>query len=297
MQTDQQMIQPRIAAINDLSGFGRCSLTMILPVLAAAGMEACPLPTAVLSSHNGFPDRTFCDLTGQLLPAAEQWQRLKLHFDAIYSGFLGSVQQIDIVRNIFSMLSDKDTLRFVDPVMGDNGRLYSCYSAEMAEKMRGLVECADVIVPNLTEAALLLGEEPVLRPTEEQTEQLLRRLGGLGPRLTVLTGICRGGRIGAAVYDRDQNRIGYALADSVEGSFHGTGDLCAAVMLAALLRGESPQTAAETAAGFVSRAIRATRRAGTDPRFGVRFEPLLPELMRMLGIVPCGRPDFETGVN
>ena len=285
MQTDQQMIQPRIAAINDLSGFGRCSLTVILPVLAAAGMEVCPLPTAVLSSHNGFPDRTFCDLTGQLLPAAEQWRRLGLRFDAIYSGFLGSVQQIDIVRNIFSMLSGGETLRFVDPVMGDNGRLYSCYSAVMAEKMKKLVACADVVVPNLTEAALLLGEEPVLEPTEEQTQQMLHRLGELGPRLTVLTGVRRGGRIGAAVYDRGTSRIGYALADSIDGSFHGTGDLFAAVMLAALLRGESPQTAAGTAAGFVSRTIRATQEAGTDPRFGVRFEPLLPELMRMLGIV------------
>ncbi|MDD6176165.1 MAG: pyridoxamine kinase [Firmicutes bacterium] len=285
MQKDPSLTQPRIAAINDLSGFGRCSLTVILPVLAAAGMEACPLPTAVLSSHNGFPDRTFCDLTGELLPAAEQWQRLGLHFDAVYSGFLGSVRQIDLVRQIFSMLSDGQTLRFVDPVMGDNGRLYSCYSAEMAEKMKELAACADVIVPNLTEAALLLGREPVLEPTGEQTEELLRQLSELGPRLTVLTGVRRGSKIGAAVYDRDRNSVHYALADTVDGSFHGTGDLFAAVMLAALLRGESPQTAAGTAAGFVSRAIRTTRAAGTDPRFGVRFEPLLPELMRMLGIL------------
>lgn len=124
--------------------------------------------------------------------------------------------------------------------MGDNGRLYSCYSAVMAEKMKELVACADVVVPNLTEAALLLGEEPVLEPTEEQTQQMLHRLGELGPRLTVLTGVRRGGRIGAAIYDRGTGRIGYALADSIDGSFHGT-RLFAAVMLAALLRGESPK--------------------------------------------------------
>ena len=275
----------RIAAIHDLSGFGKCSLTVILPVLAAAGIEACPMPTAVLSSHNGFPDRTFCDLTDQMLPAAQQWQRLKLQFAALYSGFLGSAQQIEVVQKVFSMLSGEHTLRFVDPVMGDHGRLYSCYSPEMAEKMKQLVACADVVVPNLTEAALLLGEEPVLEPNEEQTALLLRRLGALGPKLTVLTGVKRGSRIGAAVYDKTKDNVAYALADSVGGCYHGTGDLFAAVMLAALLRGESPQTAAETAAGFVSRAIRATKDAGIDPQFGVRFEPLLPELMRMLGIL------------
>ena len=285
MQTDEYTIQPRIAAIHDLSGFGRCSLTMILPVLAAAGMEACPMPTAVLSSHNGFPDRTFCDLTDQLLPAAEQWQRLGLQFDAVYSGFLGSAEQIDVVKQIFSILSDEHTLRFVDPVMGDNGHLYSCYSSEMAEKMKQLVSCADLIVPNLTEAALLLGKEPVLNPSEEQISQLLRGLSALGPKFIVLTGVRRGNRVGAAVYDKQKDWIAYALADSVTGNYHGTGDLFAAVMLAALLRGESPLTAAETAAGFVSRVIRATKEAGTDPQFGVRFEPLLPELMRMLGVI------------
>ena len=285
MQTDEQLSLPRIAAINDLSGFGRCSLTVILPVLAAAGMEACPMLTASLSSHNGFPDRTFCDLSDQLLPAAEQWQRMGLHFDAIYSGFLGSSQQIDVVQQIFSMLSGEKTLRFVDPVMGDHGRLYSCYSPEMAGQMKQLVACADVVVPNLTEAALLLGEEPELEPDEVQIERLLRRLGELGPKLTVLTGVRRGNKIGAAVYDKVKDHVAYALAESVNGSYHGTGDLFAAVMLASLLRGAEVQTAAETAAGFVSRAIRATKDAGTNPLYGVRFEPLLPELMRMLGIL------------
>jgi len=285
MQKELKKMQPRVAAIHDLSGFGRCSLTIILPVLAAAGIEVCPLPTAVLSSHNGLPDRTFCDLTGQLLPAAEQWDRLGLQFDAVYSGFLGSAQQIEVVRNVFSLLSGEHTLRFVDPVMGDNGRLYSCYSPEMAGGMKQLVACADVVVPNLTEAALLLDREPVLEPGEEELMQLLRSVAALGPRLTVITGVRRGSRVGAAGYDREKDTTAFALADSISGTYHGTGDLFASVMLAALLRGESASTAAETAAGFVSRVIRATRDAGTDPQFGVSFEPLLPELMRMLGVL------------
>lgn len=284
MTTEDSVHQPRVAAINDLSGVGRCSLTIALPVLAAAGLEACPMATAVLSSHAGFEDHTFCDLTDQLLPTARQWKRLGLHFDALYSGFLGSIRQIDLVIESFSLLSEKGTLRFVDPVMGDHGRLYRYYSPDMAQKMKQLVACADVVVPNLTEAALLLGEPPVLSPSRGQTEELLERLGALGPRITAVTGVVREGRIGAAVYDREAKTVAYALAEQVEGSYHGTGDLFGSVMLAAMLRGEDALSAAQAAADFVSRAIRYTRRTGAEPLFGVRFEPLLPELMRRLKV-------------
>ena len=149
----------RIAAIHDLSGFGKCSLTIILPILSACGLEACPLPTAFLSSHTGgLPGFTHRDLTSDLLPAARQWSELKLRFDGIYSGFLGSLEQISKVSEIFDLLSGRDTLIFVDPCMADNGKLYQTYSSDMARGTQLLCYKADFILPNLTEACLLLNE-------------------------------------------------------------------------------------------------------------------------------------------
>ena len=161
----------RIAAIHDLSGFGKCSLTIILPILSACGLEACPLPTAFLSSHTGgLPGFTHRDLTSDLLPAARQWSELKLRFDGIYSGFLGSLEQISKVSEIFDLLSGRDTLIFVDPCMADNGKLYQTYSSDMARGTQLLCHKADFILPNLTEACFLLNEP--YRPERYRTREL-----------------------------------------------------------------------------------------------------------------------------
>lgn len=270
----------RAAAIHDLSGVGKCSLTVILPILSAAGIECAALPTAVLSTHTGGFGEVVCrDLTEDMLPIARHWRREHIGFDALYSGYLASYQQIGLVRETFGLLRGSGTLVMVDPVMGDDGRLYSLYTPEMARGMADLCACADIIVPNLTEAAILLGRDYRPRLTPEETEETLRALSRLGPRRVVLTGVhFREGELGAACYDAGIDRMEYEAGPAVPGRFHGTGDVFASVLLAGLLHGNSLAGAVRLAVSFTAESIRRTADAGTDPRFGVRFEPGLPGL-------------------
>lgn len=270
----------RAAAIHDLSGVGKCSLTVILPILSAAGIECAALPTAVLSTHTGGFGEVVCrDLTEDMLPIARHWRREHIGFDALYSGYLASYQQIGLVRETFGLLRGSRTLVMVDPVMGDDGRLYSLYTPEMARGMADLCACADIIVPNLTEAAILLGRDYRPRLTPEETEETLRALSRLGPRRVVLTGVhFREGELGAACYDAGIDRMEYEAGPAVPGRFHGTGDVFASVLLAGLLHGNSLAGAVRLAVSFTAESIRRTADAGTDPRFGVRFEPGLPGL-------------------
>lgn len=270
----------RAAAIHDLSGVGKCSLTVILPILSAAGIECAALPTAVLSTHTGGFGEVVCrDLTEDMLPIARHWRREHIGFDALYSGYLASYQQIGLVRETFGLLRGSGTLVMVDPVMGDDGRLYSLYTPEMARGMADLCTCADIIVPNLTEAAILLGRDYRPRLTPEETEETLRALSRLGPRRVVLTGVhFREGELGAACYDADIDRMEYEAGPAVSGRFHGTGDIFASVLLAGLLHGDSLAGAVHLAVSFTAESIRRTADAGTDLRFGVRFEPGLPGL-------------------
>ena len=162
------MPTPRVAAIHDLSGFGRCSLTVAIPVLSAMGVQCCPLPTAVLSTHTGgFEGYTFRDLTEEMAAAAAHWKALDLRFDAVYSGFLGSERQIGLVRQFLRDFRRPGTLAVVDPVMGDFGRVYETYTPAMCRRMADLTAEADVITPNLTEAALLLGVPYESLPRDE----------------------------------------------------------------------------------------------------------------------------------
>lgn len=270
----------RAAAIHDLSGVGKCSLTVILPILSAAGIECAALPTAVLSTHTGGFGEVVCrDLTEDMLPIARHWRREHIGFDALYSGYLASYQQIGLVRETIGLLRGSGTLVMVDPVMGDDGRLYSLYTPEMARGMADLCACADIIVPNLTETALLLGRDYRPRLTPEEAKETLRALSRLGPRRVVLTGVhFREGELGAACYDADIDRMEYEAGPAVPGRFHGTGDIFASVLLAGLLHGNSLAGAVRLAVSFTAESIRRTADAGTDPRFGVRFEPGLPGL-------------------
>lgn len=270
----------RAAAIHDLSGVGKCSLTVILPILSAAGIECAALPTAVLSTHTGGFGEVVCrDLTEDMLPIARHWRREHIGFDALYSGYLASYQQIGLVRETFGLLRGSRTLVMVDPVMGDDGRLYSLYTPEMARGMADLCACADIIVPNLTEAAILLGRDYRPRLTPGETEETLRALSRLGPRRVVLTGVhFREGELGAACYDAGIDRMEYEAGPAVPGRFHGTGDVFASVLLAGLLHGNSLAGAVRLAVSFTAESIRRTADAGTDPRFGVRFEPGLTGL-------------------
>ena len=224
------MSTPRIAAIHDLSCFGRCSLTIALPVLSAMGCQCCPLPTALLSAHTGFSGNTFLDLTAEMGRIADHWTAMDLQFDAIYSGFLGSADQVDTVVRFFDTFKKSDTAVIVDPVMGDHGTAYRTCTPELCRGMRALAENADVITPNLTEAALLLD-----RPYEEiqrtDAYEVVRRLSVGGRRSVVLTGyFSEPGQTGALCFDRDSGESKAVQTPREPQDFSGTGDLFASVV-------------------------------------------------------------------
>ena len=275
---------PRIAAIQDISGFGRCSMTIALPVLAAMGGQCCPLPTAYLSAHTAFPasdKATFLDMTDQLSGTAAHWAELGITFDAVYSGFLGSEAQIGIIEDFFSTFRSDGTLILVDPVMGDHGKPYRTYTPAMCARMQKLAARADVITPNLTEAALLLEEDYANVPRDwEGLSEWLRRLSLDGRRSVVLTGTSLApGEIGAGCFDRDSGSISFVTAKQEPAHFPGTGDLFASVVLGSLLRGERLEEAAQLAASFVQECAAHTLALGTPTVEGVQFEPLLGRLM------------------
>ncbi len=280
-------MQKRIAAIHDISGFGKCSLTVALPVISAAGIEVSVIPTAVLSTHTGgFTGFTYRDLTEDILPVTEHWCSLGLEFDAIYSGFLGSFEQIDIMEQVFGRLRGQNTLIVVDPVMADNGALYKVFPENFPDGMRKLCAHADIIVPNMTEAALLTRQEYREGPyTHEYVEEMLKKLAALGPRRVVLTGVYFDETsLGAAAYDRQTGAADYAFSQRIEGCYHGTGDVFASVLLSAVLRGFPLAESAQIAVDFTAQSIERTQKAGTDVRFGVNFEEGLPALCARLGL-------------
>lgn len=275
----------RVAAIHDISGFGKCSLTVALPVLSAAGIETCPVPTAVLSTHTGeFTGFTYRDLTADLPAYIHHWQELALRFDAIYSGFLGSKQQIDILRDFCRHFKDDHTLVFVDPVMGDNGKLYSVYTPEICAEMKKLAAEADILVPNMTEAAFLLDIPYQPGPySKEYIQAILAKLLTLGPRTAVLTGVWLEERhLGAAAMSQGDANVSYAFSPKVSGMFHGTGDVFSSILLAAILNECSLETSIKIAVDLTYDAIMITKEIGTAPREGVAFERILPALINRL---------------
>ena len=280
--------QKRVAAIHDLSGFGKCSLTVALPILSAAGIETSALPTAILSTHTGgISGYTYRDLTEDMRPVMKHWKSLDIKFDAIYTGFLGSFEQLDIVKDFFDAFRQEDNLILVDPVMGDNGELYTVFTREFAAGMRMLCQKANIIVPNLTEAALLLDEPFHPGPyTHAYIESLLRKLGALGPQKVVLTGVYfKEGELGAATYDRTTDTIDYVFTQKIPGYYHGTGDVFASALLSALLNDFSLIDAAAIAVHFTTDSIRRTYKAKTDYRFGVNFEQSFPDFLKELKLV------------
>lgn len=280
--------QKRVAAIHDLSGFGKCSLTVALPILSAAGIETSALPTAILSTHTGgISGYTYRDLTEDMRPVMKHWKSLDIKFDAIYTGFLGSFEQLDIVKEFFDAFRQEDNLILVDPVMGDNGELYTVFTHEFAAGMRMLCQKADIIVPNLTEAALLLDEPFHPGPyTHAYIESLLRKLGALGPQKVVLTGVYfKEDELGAATYDRTTDTIDYVFTQKIPGYYHGTGDVFASALLSALLNDFSLIDAAAIAVHFTTDSIRRTYKAKTDYRFGVNFEQSFPDFLKELKLV------------
>jgi len=277
--------QKRVAAIHDISGFGRCSLSVALPIISVAGIECSVVPTAVLSTHTGGLDGfTYRDLTDDILPFACHWQRLGLGFDALYSGFLGSLKQIEILSEFFNRFRTDDNMVIVDPVMADNGMLYKTFPVDFPKEMRKLCQKADIIVPNITEAALLLDESYHEGPyTKGYISKKLKKLALLGSKKVVLTGVhFNETEIGAAAYDKKTGSTYYAFAPWIPSFYPGTGDVFASVLLAGLINGHDLSKATKIAVDFVANCIQRTYAAKTDTRFGINFEAGLGNLARQL---------------
>ena len=272
------MTTPRVAAIHDLSGFGRCSLTVAMPVLSAMGIQCCPLPTAFLSTHTGgFEGFTFLDMTDEMVKVAAHWKSLGLRFDAVYSGFLGSERQIGIVEEFIQTFRGEKTAVVVDPVMGDHGRCYQTYTPAMCAGMARLAERADVITPNLTEAAFLLDIPYKDLPTDpDGCRATAERLSVNGRRSVALTGVSlKRGQTGAMCFDAKTGRTEAVQTEYVAHEFHGTGDVFASVLTGALVRGASLAEAAHQAVEFIRACAVRTAAEELPMREGVDFEPLL----------------------
>lgn len=272
------MPAPRIAAIHDLSCFGRCSLTIALPVLSAMGCQCCPLPTALLSAHTGISGFTFLDTTDEMRRISVHWSQLSLHFQAIYTGFLGSAPQISLVEDFLRRFHAPDTLLVMDPVMGDHGTPYKTCTPALRQGLRELVAQADVITPNLTEAAILL-DIPYHESQTADTAELVRALSLQGQRSVVLTGYAAAPwQVGALCYDRDTRQVEAVQTARVPQDFPGTGDLFASVLTGALTRGAPLLQAARTAVDFVGSCVARSVAEGAGEADGVDFEPLLRQL-------------------
>ena len=272
------MPAPRIAAIHDLSCFGRCSLTIALPVLSAMGCQCCPLPTALLSAHTGISGFTFLDTTDEMRRISAHWSQLSLHFQAIYTGFLGSAPQINLVEDFLRRFHAPDTLLVMDPVMGDHGTPYKTCTPALRQGLRELVAQADVITPNLTEAAILL-DIPYHESQTADASELVRALSLQGQRSVVLTGYAAApGQVGALCYDRDTRQVEAVQTARVPQDFPGTGDVFASVLTGALTRGAPLLQAARTAVDFVGSCVARSVAEGAGEAEGVDFEPLLRQL-------------------
>ena len=274
---------PLVAVANDLSGYGRCSLSVALPILAAMGLQGCPLPTAILSNHTGFPTGTFEDTTDRLGDYLAAWRKLDLRFDGVCTGFLGGAGQAAILADLLERDCRAGAVKLVDPAMADGGRLYATCSPALAEAMKALVAKSTVTTPNLTEACLLTDTpyESVASlagaALEEAVFAMAERIAVTGPRQVVITGVIEGEQIANLVVDHGRR---YALRHPhVARSFAGTGDVFAAALFGFLMRGTSLQEAVERTAGFVADATAHTLTLGLPSTDGIEYEAFLERLM------------------
>ena len=269
----------RIITIQDVSCVGRCSLTVALPIISAAGVETAILPTAVLSTHTAFPKYTFCDLTNEIEPISDTFAELGIGFDAIYTGYLGSFRQLELVENFFKRFGKENTAIFIDPVMADNGQLYKGFTTDFAARMAKLCSNATLILPNLTEASFMLDVPYNPDYDEEYIRKMLRDLTGLGAKCAALTGISFDeSKIGYYFYNSETDEYYSYFGEKLPVSYHGTGDIFASAALGAYMRGKTLPEALNVAVDFTLECMKKTM-ADPDRRFyGVNFEEALPLL-------------------
>lgn len=273
-------MQKKIAVINDISGFGRCSITVTLPILSYLGVQCCPVPTAILSNHMGYPHYFIDDYTDRMEQYIGNWRKLGLRFEGIMTGFLGSAEQIDIVKEFIRDFSKEDTLVIVDPVMGDHGKIYVTYTEEMCARMKKLVALSDITTPNLTEACRLTGT-PYKNTgwRKKELDSMAEQIAAFGPSKVVITGIPQGGFIANFIYERGQDaRI--IRTHKVDAERSCTGDVFTSVIAADGVNGVSFDRSVRKASGFVKKCILKSVEMEIPKTDGVCFEEVLYQLKR-----------------
>lgn len=271
----------KIVTIQDISCFGKCSLTVALPIISAMGIETAVIPTAVLSTHTGgFTGYTFHDLSDDITDISKHWQTLGLNFDAIYTGYLGSVSQIQLMSDFFDTFGTKENFIVVDPVLGDHGKLYAGFTDEFILQMKKLCSKADVILPNITETSFLLGTEFCESCSEEKTKENLKKLAELGCKIPVITGVRYDNEYeGAAAYDTEKDEFYFSFGKHVDRQLHGTGDIFASVFTGAVTLGKNIQEALDMSVKYIGDCIQVTLPQADDVWYGSCFELCLDKLI------------------
>ena len=274
----------RIVTVQDISCFGKCSITVALPLVSAMGVECAIIPTSILSTHTGgFKNFTFTDLNEDIPKIAKHWQEYDIKFDSIYTGYLGNEKQINYVIDFISKFRGENTLVFVDPAMADKGNLYAGFDKEFPSHMARLCQIADIIVPNITEASFLLDIPYTEEYDEEYIKNVCKRLSALGAKKVILTGIHFGNETqGAYFYDSESGKTYYYCRETIDAAFHGTGDTFSSVLCAALTKGYTYENAIKIAVDFTVLCIEKTLPDRINHSYGTKFEECIPELVDMM---------------
>lgn len=273
----------RIVTIQDISCVGKCSLTVTLPIISAMGIETAVIPTAVLSTHTAFKNFTYRDLTGDLPKIAKHWKQEKFNFDGIYTGYLGSIEQIDILKEFFKQFKTPDNFIFIDPVMADNGKLYAGFDANFVKEMKKLCKMADIIVPNLTEASYMLEKEYKEIYSEQEIKDILIELSNLGPKYVVLTGVSfKDNKLGVMSYNKETNEFFTYFKEKIPAKYHGTGDIFASTLVGAITNNNTLEEGLKIAVDYVWETINDTYKTNKKDAYGVNFETKIPYLINRI---------------
>ncbi len=270
----------RLVTIQDISCVGKCSLTVALPIISSMGVETSVIPTAVLSTHTMFKRFTFRDLSSDIPEIAKHWKEENINFEAIYTGYLGSIEQIDMLKDFFKQFKTNDNFIFIDPVMGDNGKLYTGFNQKFALKMKDLCKMGDVIVPNLTEASYMLEREYKEKYTEEEIKEILIKLSNLGPKQVILTGISfNDNELGVMSYNKKTNEFFTYFKEKIPVKYHGTGDIFSSTLVGAMVNDNSLEESLKIAVDYVWETILDTYKEKKEDAYGVNFETKIPYLI------------------
>lgn len=270
----------RIVTIQDISCVGKCSLTVALPIISAMGIETAAIPTAVLSTHTAFKNFTCRDLTGDLPKIAKHWKKEKFDFDGIYTGYLGSIEQIDMLKEFFKQFKTSNNFVFIDPVMADNGKLYAGFDEKFVKEMKELCKIADIIVPNLTEASYMLEKEYKENYSEQEIKDMLIELSFLGPKYVVLTGVSfNENKLGVMSYNKETNKFFTYFKEKVPAKYHGTGDIFASTLVGAITNRNTLEEGLKVAVDYVWETINDTYKTNKKDVYGVNFETKIPYLI------------------